>query len=171
MIVFTYTIDELINNVQIISMYRANAILQHSSQDVIIPLDDTAVTSEDNAILLNYLKKGVSQIASVLSGYSTGLYDAEGILYLPLEYIAADEEVVPQVILRIAMPNTFNNTLAIPIDQAIQDALEAYMLYRLFKSKGHNYESYFDDYKLSISNILAYINHRLTTTTRSMKLI
>lgn len=172
MIVFTYKVNDFLNNAQIISMYRANALVQHGPQ---IDLDDTEASYEDQSILTNYLKKGAAIIAANMSGYAKALYDTDGITALnALDFIAEDLTVDPiieaQIIFRINLPDSFNNTLILPCDEAIKDALENYMLYRLFKHKGHNFESFMDDYKSSVNNILTYINHRSTVTKRSMNL-
>ena len=174
MIVFTYQIDEFLNNAQVISLYRANALLQHVPE---IPLDDSvATTHEDEAILTNYLKLGSSLIASAMAGYTTDLLDTD--LITPLEalkYITedltADPVVNAQIIFRINVPTTFNNANITLIDHSIKDALENYVLYRLNKHKGHDWESFKEDYDTAMSQVLLYLNQRTKTVTRSFRMI
>lgn len=171
MIEFTYKINDFLNNAQIISMYRANAILQHSSPDVPIALEDTATTYEDDAIITNYLKKGAAELAGSLSGYAQDLFDVDGITPKDaIEFTEDTQDAEAQIIIRITLPITFNNSLLLPIDEAIKDALENYVLYRLYKAKGHNFESFLDDYSKSTGNILMYLNQRSKSTHRSYRM-
>lgn len=174
MIVFTYIVNDLLNNAEIISQYRGNALLQHAEE---IPLDDTASSFfEDRAILTNYLKKGAAILMASLNAYAINLIDADGIEYEAYEWVnevAADPPVEyspEQIIIRLGMPDNWNTSLAYAMDEAIKDTLENYMLYRLGKAKGHNFESYLDDYKEGVSSIMMFANQRNTTTKRRYNL-
>ena len=171
MIVFTYKIADFLNNAQILSLYRGNALLQHAEE---IPLDDSAITYEDESILTNLLKKGVAIVGASMAGYGNALYDEDGITLLKaIEFITAVpaappvEAVEAQVIFRINMPDTFNHDLALPLDETIKDTLENYILYRSMDLKGHNYESYKENYTTGLSNIMAVLNQRERPIRRS----
>lgn len=175
MIEFKYKEADILNNAQILSLYRANALLQHNEE---IPLDDSAATYEDDSMLINLLHKGAGVVGASLAGYGKALYDTDGITLLPavefVSQVVADPDSDPvidavdaQVIFRINMPDTFSNDLVLPIDQAIRDTLESYVLYRIMKLKGHNYESYYDDYVQGLSQIMAYVSQRTKPIRRS----
>lgn len=175
MIIFTYKVSDILNNAQIQSLYRANALLQHNEE---IPLDDSAATYEDQSILTNYLKKGCGVLSASMAGYGNALYDEDGITLLPaLEFVSeviADPDADPavvgvdaQVIFRVNMPDTWNTNLALPMDEAIKDTLENYIIYRLFQIKGHNFESFFNDYTTGMSKIMEFLNMRERPIRRS----
>ncbi len=175
MLVFTYAFDDVLNNVQVKSLYRANYHVQNGPE---INLDDTVTTTfEDKAILTNFLKKGAGLIAQAISGYAHAIYDVDGITPLQaIEFtpeIAADNTETPPilytgatVIFRVNMPPDFNNQSITSLDQNIMDYLENYVLYRLGKDKGHDFETYQDDYKTALSQILFLINQRIRPVTR-----
>jgi hypothetical protein len=185
MITFTYEFSDILNNSQIIASYRSSANTQRDNK---VLVDDADATFEDESILTKYLKAAAGKIAGVMSGYTTNLFDIDPLTLLPktdtdgnyivldaLEFVAAvtaypDHEppivaVTPKIILRINVPANFRVQSVTTLDESIKDALENYILYRLNKHKGHDWESFFDDYNQAIGDVLMYLNQRSTVTT------
>lgn len=170
-LIFKYPLTEITGNAKILSQYRENSLLQKGNN---VPLDDTALTEEDVKILNKYLKTGCAEIANIVSGYSDNLVDEDENELLPFEFNVADpdEEVNENVfIFRMAMPETFNKSVIQPMDEAIKDALENYLLYRTSKHKMNEVNSYNEDYESSLGLIRSYINRRTASTTRNHNLL
>lgn len=164
MITFTYSISDFISNIQVLSLYRGNSSLDKGPESI---LDDTAISSEDDALLKKYLKYGASLIAHTLSGYAKDLINSSGETVLmegePFEVSST------QVIFRINMPETFQVNVINQIDEAIKDALENYVLYRVAKQKLIEGETYFNDWEQSRGQIRSYLVARTKPTRRTYR--
>ena len=168
MIIFSYKISDIIDNAQVLSLYRSNSMLEKGSENT---LDDTAVSDEDESLLKKYLKSGCSLIADILSGYTKDLINSDGNKVLmvgePFEFDVTHETVAHSFVFRVNMPETFSESVVQLIDDAIKDALENYVLYRVAKLKMIEAETYFSDWENSRSQIRGYINRRTKSTVRN----
>lgn len=174
-LIFKHKLTEITGNAKILSQYRENSLLQKGNN---VPLDDTALTEEDKAVLTKYLKTGCAEIANIVSGYSDNLVDENGNELLPFEFNVVNPDT-PQdtteenkvFIFRLAMPETFNKAVINPMDEAIEDALENYLLYRTSKHKMNEVNSYREDYETSLGLIRSYINRRTASTKRNYNIL
>ena len=162
MIIFTFPIADFLQDAQIISMYRATALVQGKGE---LPIDDASITYEDTATIKKYLGIGSSFIASMMSGYTNDLYDTDRTTLLK-----AFETTDTNIIFRINVPETFNNANIPIVDESIKDYLINYVIYRINKNKGHNFESFDDDCNQAKSNILLALNQRTKTIKRKFNL-
>ena len=162
MIVFTYKIADFLNNAQVISMYRAAALVQGKGE---LPIDDASITFDDTATLKSYLSLASSFIASMMSGYAKDLFDTDGIT--PLEPFETNET---DIIFRINDPVTFKQSNTHVIYASIKDSIVSYLIFRINKNKGHNFESFEDDHNRANSNILLYLNQRSKPVARKYNL-
>lgn len=171
MIVYNYLIADILNNAQVLSLYRANSLLNQGNDSIV---DDTAVGSEDESLLKKYLKAGSALVANVLSGYTKDLLNSEGDTVLmegvPFEFDVTYSEVDHQIVFRINMPETWPADAMLLADEAIKDALENYILYRANKFKMIDYRTYQEDHETALGNLRTYIHRRTETITRSYKL-
>ena len=173
---FKYKIKDITGNMQILSHYRENSLLQKGND---VPLDDTASTMADQSLLKKYLKAGCAVIANVFSGY-TPVYDVDNETVLdPFEFDVADPEIelgegetadpLENVfIFRASLPDTFNQSALIPMDEAIKDCLENYLLFRISKLMANENESFRQDYEDALSQVRGGIHRRTKGTTRNI---
>lgn len=165
MIEFEYKISEVITNIEILSQYRSNSMVQKGND---VDLDDSSSTFEDEKILTKYLKQGVSIVGGVLSGYSSGLLDTDNVTELkPFEFNTEDD----QIIFRMNVPDTFQENVIDSIDEEIKDFLENYVLSRINIHRGNEFESYLSALDESKSKIRGYISRRTETVKRNYNLI
>lgn len=161
MIVFTYQFSEIINNAQLLSSLRANAVIPGKEEIL-----DAQLTIDDEPLMKKFLKMGSAEIIGKLSGYTDNLYDVDGVTLLePIEF--ADTTIT----MRVNVPVTFRKTVVLSLDKAIEEALENYGVYRINEFKGHSFEIFQINYEKAISKILTYISARTQTITRSYKLL
>ena len=162
MIVFTYKLADFLNNAQVISMYRATALVQGKGE---LHIDDASITFDDTAVLKSYLRLASSFIVSMMSGYAKDLYDTDGTT--PLEAFETNET---DIIFRINDPVSFKQSNIPVIDESIKDSIINYLIFRINKNKGHNFESFEDDYNRANSSILLYLNQRSKPVARKYNL-
>jgi len=161
MVTFTYQITNILSNTQILSVYAGV-----SGQDTFA--DDT-VSKADESLLNKYLKTAASFVAQLLSGYNKDLVNKSGEKLLmegePFEYDTEGE-----IIFRINMPETFNQSVIPTLDLSIKEALEDYVLYRVSKLRHKDYESSQEDYENALSQIRNYIGRRTKPVVRDYRM-
>lgn len=168
MITFSYKISDLFANAQVLSLIRTNLMLEKGNESSV---DDFSINDEDAALVKKYLKTGAALIANVLSGYARNLLDTDGVTELEaFEFDVTYLEVPGSFVFRVNMPDTWPVSTTILIDEAIKDALENYILYRIAKQKLIEAETYFMSFEAAVSNIRSYVSRRTTTVTRSKNL-
>jgi len=168
MIVFSYKISDFFTNAQVLSLIRTNSMLEKGNENTV---DDFSINDEDEALVKKYLKTGCALIANVLSGYARNLLDVDGVTELEaFEFDVTYSTVEGSFVFRVNMPDTWPTSGMILIDDAIKDALENYVLYRLAKHKMIEGESYYSSFDDSVKNIRSYLSRRTSTVTRSKNL-
>ena len=171
MIIYNYKIADILNNSQIISLYRSNSLLEKGSENT---LDDTAVSDEDESLLKKYLRTASALIADVMAGYNKDLINSAGDTVLfegePFEFDVTYDSVEHSIVFRSLMPETWPTTTLILIDDAIKDALENYVLYRVAKLKLIEGETYFSDWESALSQIKNYLTRRTEPIKRNYNL-
>ena len=168
MITFSYKISDLTNNAQILSLIRANSMLEKGSENTV---DDFSISDEDEALVKKYLKTGAALIAHVLSGYARNLLDTDGVTELEaFEFDVTFDSVEHSFIFRVNMPETWPTSAMVLIDDAIKDGLENYVLYRISKHKMIEGETYYLSFDDAVKSIRSYISRRTTTVIRAKNL-
>lgn len=168
MIVYNYKISDLLNNSQVLSLYRAGSQLEKNSEFF---ADDSTVSDEDESLLKKYLRSGCALIASALSGYTKDLYDVDGVTLLEAyEFDITYETVENSIVFRVNMPSTFRSNAMLLIDDSIKDGLENYVLYRVAKLKQIESETYFSDWETQLGNVRSYLTRRTDVVKRSTRL-
>lgn len=143
-------------------------MLEKGNESVV---DDFSINDEDEALVKKYLKTGAALVAHVLSGYARNLLDVDGETELEaFEFDVTYDEVEHSFVFRVNMPDTWPTSAMILIDEAIKDALENYVLYRLAKHKMIEGESYYTSYDDAVKMIRSHISKRTETITRSKNL-
>jgi len=162
MIILTYQITDIINNAQILSALRANAVLPGKEEIL-----DAQLTNDDEALMIKYLKQGSAEIIGKLSGYTDNLYDVDLTLKEPLEI------TVSTITIRLNADaiQSFRTTVVPSLDKSIEDALESYSIYRINEFKGHSFETFLNNYDKACSKMLSYINARTQPVTRRYNLL
>lgn len=172
MIIFNYKISDFINSTEILSVYRANSLVDQSNAP---EPNDSAISKDDEALIKKYLSIGASTIAQALSGYNKDLLDSLGNTLVmvgePYEFNVVFEEVVGSIVYRINVPENFNLSVLEAFDNAIKDCLENYVLYRVCKNKAIEFKSYQEDYENALGQIRMYVNRRNGTIKRRYNLI
>lgn len=173
MIIFHYSILELLDNSQLQSMYKANTLLE-SSLNV---ADDTVISDEDQVICKKFLKTASSNVAQVLSGYMKKLVDDVNDPLLGFEFDIGYSEIqgsfeeltTGAIVFRLNMPDTFNTSLIPTIDDLIQTALENFVLMKMAKLRGIDSASYQESYDESLSLLRSYIHQRTSPISTPIK--
>ena len=168
MIIFNYTINEILDQSKIISLYRASTVLNEDNKEALSIL---GLSERDVDILKKHLKNGCVKIAHILSGYTKDLIDSnynsvpmEGD---PFEFDVTYDDIANSIVFRINMPESWPVSCTTLIDVAIKDALENYVVYRVNKDKGIDGSSYLDDYDMACRDIRSYLGRRDTMVKRS----
>lgn len=168
MIQYTYTIDSIVNNAHVLSLFRSNSMIDKGEQPVI---DDISLNPEDVSMIKRYLKAGSVLIAYALSGYSNNLIGEDNVTKLdPFEFDTEDEDKNKLIVFRSNMPSTWPESTKTLIDESIKDCLESYVLYRVSKHKFMECDSYLSDFESSIGNIRCFLSIRNDTVKRPYNL-
>lgn len=158
MIVFNYTISEILNQSKIISLYRANTSLNGGVENA---LEEQGLHEKDDPIIEKYLKTGCGLIADTLSGYARNLLDEDGVTELEaFEFNVTYDNVANSIVYRVNMPTTWPESAMNLIDDAIKDSLENYVVYRINKQKGIDASSFFDDWEDARGRIRSLLSRR-----------
>ncbi len=158
MIIFNYTINEILDQSKIISLYRANTSLNAGIENA---LEELGIHEKDNDLLEKYLKTGCGLIADALSGYARNLLDEDGTTELEaFEFDATYEDVTNSIVYRVNMPDAWPTSAMHLIDDAIKDSLENYVIYRINKQKGIDASSNFDDWETALGKIRSLLCRR-----------
>ena len=169
MILYSYNLNDLLEKAQLKASHRAKTLLVKNPELV----DEIAINEDEDAIILqDYYRQACSKIAGIMSGYARNLYDTDGVTLLDaLTFVPAsvNPAVDASVVFRVNRPRTFRNDAAVLIDNNIEDAITCFMLYRIYKDKGHDFESFFDDYNQAISDLNMNLNSRTEIITRSYR--
>lgn len=166
---FNYKISDILGNAETFTLHRATSNLEKGNENTV---DDIALSEEDEPTLKKYLRIVASEVADIISGYTQELIDEDGVTeLLPYEFDVTYDSVEHSIVLRVNMPDTFNTAIIKPMDEAIIDAFENYVIYRVNKLKGIEFESYKQDYENSLGKIRAYINRRILGQKRNYLLI
>ena len=168
MIIFNYQISDFINNVQILSQLRSNSRLAKGDEN---ELDDTSITDDEEALVKKYLRAGCAEIADILSGYTNDLLDTDEVTELEaFEFDVTYLTVENSIVFRVNMPTTFRTSAMKLIDEAIKDALENYLLYRVARHKTIEEKTYTEDCEKAKDQIRSYLTRRTGTIKRVYKL-
>lgn len=168
MIQFSYTIESIVNNAQILSLIRTNSMLEKGNENTV---DDFSINDEDKSLVKKYLKTGAALIAHVLSGYTKNLLDTDGVTELEaFEFDVTYDSVDHSFVFRVNMPDTWPTSAMVLIDDAIKDGLENYVLYRIAKHKMIEGETYYLSFDDAVKMIRSYISRRTTTVVRAKNL-
>lgn len=162
----SYAIADLINNSKVFSVFRADILQSQGKVENVV--DDTVLSDEDESICKKFLKVGASEIQNIISGYSKNLLDTDGVTELsPFEFDVTFDTVPNSIVFRSNVPETFDTSVMIPMDESFKDAMENYILYRVNKIKGNEFESYKSDYEFALDNIRKYIHRRTKSVIRN----
>lgn len=172
MIIFNYKISDIINNAQVLSIYRSGSLLDKGTENVV---DDTALSDEDESLLKKFLISGCAMVANTLSGYIKDLINSQGNKVLmegePFEfdvtYGEGEDAVEHSIVFRINMPETWPTSYMMLIDNSIKEALENYILYRVSKLKLIEGDTFYSDFEISLGNIRGYLQRRSKSTVRN----
>ena len=168
MIIYSYKISDITNNVQILSLFRSNSIIDKGEQPVI---DDFPLNPEDVSMIKKYLAIGSSLVAYSLSGYAKNLIDSDGVTILePFEFDIEYSNDTGMIVFRTNMPDNWPISTKTLIDESIKDCLENYVLYRVSKHKMIELNSYYEDFNYALSNVRGYISRRNTIIKRKYNL-
>lgn len=172
MIIFSYKISDFVNNAQVLSMYKASSSFNFGKEE---SSDDTSLKAEDVSFLTKYLKSGVMVLANIISGYTKDLTNSKREVVImdgePVEFDVVYGNEPNSIVFRLNMPETFNEAILGPMDEAIKDALESYVLYRTAKLRAVEYLSYQEDYEQALGQVRNYINRRIKGVRRNYNLI
>ena len=183
MIIFSYTQKDIFKGAQLIASHKMKTLLAKAPEAI----DDIVIdATDDEEILIDYFKEGAGEIIGKMSGYTKNLYEIDPvtltyvldpatglpILLDAITFVPASVSPVvdASVVFRLNTPTTFKETILVSLDQQIEKALKYFILYHYYKNKGHDFETFFDDYSQSISKILFYLCQRTATITRSYKM-
>lgn len=169
MIIFNYHIHDLLNNAQLFSLYKSNALLNQGNDSVV---DDTVISDEDQSLSMCYLEEASTLVADCLSGYTEDLLDIDGET-VPESYVfnTTYNSIADSIIFRVNMPTYFDEKVLKPLDYQIKSAMINFVLYRTAKLKGIEFQAYQSDYTENISKLLEYLQRRTKTVTRSYRFI
>ena len=162
----SYAISDILNNSKVFSVFRADVL--HSQGKAENVVDDTVLSDEDESICKKYLKIGATEVANVISGYAKNLLDTDGVTELePFEFDVTYNAIPNSIVFRANLPETFQTAILALMDESFKDALENYILYRVNKLKGIEFQSYQADYETALSNIRKYVHRRTQSTIRN----
>ena len=138
-------------------------------------LDSLGLHERDDERLKKYLKTGCALLADTFSGYTKNLINSAGDVVLmegePFEFDVTYDTVENCFVFRMNMPETFNLTILTSLDEAVIDALENYVLYRISRMKTTESETYFEDWEAARSLIRGYIGRRTEGVKRNYNFI
>lgn len=165
MIQFSYTIESIVNNAQILSLLRTNSMQEKGSETVV---DDYAINDEEEPLVKKYLKSGCSLIADTLSGYARDLLDEDGVTALEaFEFDTTVDAVEDSFVFRVNMPDLWPTSAMTLCDEAIKDASENYVLYRIAAHKMIESNSYFQLWEEARGQLRALLSRRTDTVKRN----
>lgn len=153
LIEYSYAIMDLLDSSQLMSMYKANTILDSSETAA----DDTVISDEDQGMLGSFLETGAINVSWILQGYSQGIVDVADNELEAFEWDTPEEH---KIIFRTAMPDNFLKSSIKMIDNKIRIALENFMLCQMAKLRGIDYVSYQENYDHACSQIPVYLSQR-----------
>ena len=159
MLQFTYQIADFVNNAKMLSLYRASSAFNNAS------VDDIALNKEDESIIKKYLISACFEVANAMAGYTTDLYDDADVLQPPYEM--DDLEIA----FRVNMPTYFNTSYIEPINHAIGEILENYVLQRVYKNRSVEFASFHQDYEFALGNLKFYLSRRTQSIQRNFRTI
>jgi len=172
MIILSYKISDILDQSKITSLYRANMAVSSETPDA---LDSLGLHERDDERLKKYLKTGCALLADTFSGYTKNLINSAGDVVLmegePFEFDVTYDTVENCFVFRMNMPETFNLTILTSLNEAVIDALENYVLYRISRMKTTESETYFEDWEAARSLIRGYIGRRTEGVKRNYNFI
>jgi hypothetical protein len=168
LIIFNFNVSDFISNPQIIAAYRTQTIFNSGGDPV---TDNTKITSEDESVIRKYLKLACTKVADAFSGYTENITDTEGTMEIPAyEFDVTYKEFDNQIVYRINMPDTFITGSIEGMDESIRDFLENYIIFRINKIRGVEYESYKYDSESAIGDLRCYLGRRTAPVCRDMRM-
>lgn len=168
LVVFNFNLEDFKNDVKILSAYRNQTTFNSGGDEV---TDNGKLTAEDEPLISKYLKEACNQIAHALSGYTRNIFDTDGVMQIPAyEFDTTYDGLPNQVVFRINMPDTFIESNIDPMDGAIRDAIENFIIYRTAQLRGTEWQSYYQNWDNALNKVRSYLHLRYEPTKRRMNL-